>query len=411
MKKKTTAKEALEMQKRAGIITESAYKNKLKTLLEAEEVEDDDEEDTEKDASNIDDKMNKISDYLKNLSQPNPNPPVWKSVLAVDKKMLSFIDKKIKELYKGAEKLEDIGNPVWLSDKEADVTIPIAVYKWNDPNKPEDVPDFESAQEAVEWYDENSLDLDLDPWTIEIAVQKHVDTGDIGYWEIMASGETSDPYGEPNGWLTGDYAEDSNKKTNSNIHKKLPIDSTKEEIEEYIAEYMKNGGQGDLNLDSVSITSLPKGLKVGGTLNLMNTAIVSLPDNLEVVGSLILYYTPIKSLPKNLKVGKNLYLTNSITGASTNITSLPNGLEANYLEISPSKISSLPKDMKVKEINIKNTPLEKYTEKEIKAMAPSIKKVYGAAESSTYKIATSAGLPKGTKDFPSSTEFGDRTNE
>jgi len=214
MKKTLNTKEALEMQKRAGIITESEYKNKLNSLLEAEKEDDDEEgDDDKKDDGDTDDKFSKMADYFQKISQPNPNPPVWKSVLAADKKMLAFIDKKIKEYYPGAEKLEDIGNPIWLSDKEAETTVPIAVYKWNDPDKPEDVPDFETPQEAFDFYDENSLDLDLDPWVIEIAVQKDVDTGDIAYWEIMSTGETVDPYGEPNGWLTGKEAKDSTYQT------------------------------------------------------------------------------------------------------------------------------------------------------------------------------------------------------
>ena len=122
MKKTLNTKEALEMQKRAGIITESEYKNKLNSLLEAEKEDDD-----KKDDGDTDDKFSKMADYFQKISQPNPNPPVWKSVLAADKKMLAFIDKKIKEYYPGAEKLEDIGNPIWLSDKEAETTVPSCI--------------------------------------------------------------------------------------------------------------------------------------------------------------------------------------------------------------------------------------------------------------------------------------------
>jgi len=412
MKKKTAAKEALEMQKRAGIITESEYRFRLKEVEEDDEDYEDDEEQGDGDA---DDTARKMANYFQKISKPNPEPPVWKSVLAADEKMLAFIDKKIKQLYQGAEKLEDVGKPIWLRDKEAKTTIPIVVYKWNDPKKPKGVPDFESAQKARDWYEENSLDLDLYPWIIEIAVQKDVKTGDIGYWEIMSSGEVSDPYGEPTGWLTGEYAVDTEKSKNQKAKVfKSPEDYTEKEIEELVSKYMKNGGKGDLWLNYSVVTSLPKGLKVGGSLNLEGSSILSLPDNLEIGKFLILGDTDITSLPKNLKVGEDLFLAD-YAGISrkTKIKSLPTGLEVGEtLKIGPSKISSLPKDLKAGELDVTDTPLEKYTEKQIKAMAPGVKEVIGAAESSTSKIAKAGGLPKGTPGADEEdTEYGDRTNE
>jgi hypothetical protein len=83
--------------------------------------------------------------------------------------------------------------------------------------------------------------------------------------------------------------------------------------------------EGDLDLHSCKkLTSLPKGLKVGGSLSLV--------------------FADIESLPEGLKVGDNLYLQRS-------------------------KITSLPKGLEVKgELIIKNTALLEYTDKELKDM-------------------------------------------
>ena len=123
-----------------------------------------------------------------------------------------------------------------------------------------------------------------------------------------------------------------------------------------IQTYIKNGSEGNLDLENTPITSLPDNLIVGGDLYLTNSKITSLPDNLTVSGWLDLYNTPITSLPNNLKVGGGLGLSNT-------------------------KISSLPKDLKVgKNLHLRNTPLaEKYTKnykntgEKIRQMAPGVK--------------------------------------
>ena len=118
-----------------------------------------------------------------------------------------------------------------------------------------------------------------------------------------------------------------------------------------IQQYIKDGSKGDLNLTNTPIQSLPSGLKVGGYLDLDNTPIQSLPNGLKVGGDLNLSDTPIQSLPDNLKVGGNLYLNN------TPIQSLPNGLKVGG------------------DLYLFNTPLsEKFTEEEIKAMVPGVKR-------------------------------------
>ena len=83
--------------------------------------------------------------------------------------------------------------------------------------------------------------------------------------------------------------------------------------------------EGDLDLHSwKKLTSLPKGLKVGGSLSLV--------------------FADIESLPEGLKVGDNLYLQRS-------------------------KITSLPKGLEVKgELIIKNTALLEYTDEELRDM-------------------------------------------
>jgi hypothetical protein len=78
-----------------------------------------------------------------------------------------------------------------------------------------------------------------------------------------------------------------------------------------IQQYIKDGGQGDLNLSATPITSLPGGLKVGGNLSLSGTKITSLPNGLTVGGSLDLDDSKIISLPNGLKVGENLYLNDT----------------------------------------------------------------------------------------------------
>ena len=60
-----------------------------------------------------------------------------------------------------------------------------------------------------------------------------------------------------------------------------------------IQQYIKNGGEGALNLIGTPITSLPDNLQVGDDLYLRYTKITSLPDNLKVGGGLYLSNTPL----------------------------------------------------------------------------------------------------------------------
>jgi hypothetical protein len=52
--------------------------------------------------------------------------------------------------------------------------------------------------------------------------------------------------------------------------------------------------KGNLNLKGSKITSLPEGLEVGGSLSLIGLAITSLPKSLKVDGYLIINNTPLE---------------------------------------------------------------------------------------------------------------------
>jgi len=100
---------------------------------------------------------------------------------------------------------------------------------------------------------------------------------------------------------------------------KVLIKRTNEKIQEYI----RNGFEGDLELENSPIKFLPRNLtKVGGSLILMYSQIEKLPDNLTVNGYLWLDGCKnLESLPNGLKVKGGLDLRH------TNLTSLPSDLE------------------------------------------------------------------------------------
>jgi hypothetical protein len=64
-------------------------------------------------------------------------------------------------------------------------------------------------------------------------------------------------------------------------------------IQKKIQQYIKDGNKGNLHLSDTPITSLPNGLKVGGSLDLTGTKIETLPNDLKVGGYLDLMYTPL----------------------------------------------------------------------------------------------------------------------
>ena len=82
-------------------------------------------------------------------------------------------------------------------------------------------------------------------------------------------------------------------------------------LQKKLQKYMKEGGEGDLDLSNTPITTLPQDLEVGGNLYLSNTPITTLPQGLKVGGSLDLSNTKIEELPQDLKVGGYLDLRNT----------------------------------------------------------------------------------------------------
>ena len=89
-------------------------------------------------------------------------------------------------------------------------------------------------------------------------------------------------------------------------------------------------------------------------------------EELIVKGDLDLNSTRIKTLPKGLKVGGYLFLKDC-----SNLTSLPEGLEVGwFLSLQNcTSLASLPKGLKVdKHLYIKNTPLAKFSDDELRKM-------------------------------------------
>ena len=105
-------------------------------------------------------------------------------------------------------------------------------------------------------------------------------------------------------------------------------------------------------------------LIVKGSLDLSSSNITSLPKGLEVKGGLSLYESEIISLPEGLKVGVDLDLRNSY------IESLPEGLEVgDELDLAYTYITSLPKGLKVGGLLIIiESDLLKYSDEEIRKM-------------------------------------------
>jgi hypothetical protein len=159
----------------------------------------------------------------------------------------------------------------------------------------------------------------------------------------------------------------------------VPLRSKEERSKNYqiatqkkVQQYMKDGGKGDLDLNSTPITSLPSGLSVGGDLYLSGTPITSLPSGLSVGGDLNLSFCEnLTSLPPGLSVGGDLYLS-----FCKKLTSLPSGLSVGGdLSSSNTKITSLPPDLKVGgNLRLYDTPLSKlHTAEQIEQMVPGIK--------------------------------------
>lgn len=133
------------------------------------------------------------------------------------------------------------------------------------------------------------------------------------------------------------------------------------------------GSYGVKEQDKSLITSLPRGLKVYGLLDISNTNIEELPENLNI-GDIELKGSAIKSIPK--RIGHKIVRVD-ISGCK-NITSLPPWMEnitnlflagtgieylpedlreVNILSLSGSKIKKLPENLKVRDLDLSDTPI------------------------------------------------------
>ena len=160
-----------------------------------------------------------------------------------------------------------------------------------------------------------------------------------------------------------------------------PNKYTDEDPVKYIDDYIANGSKGDLRLDKVKVTKWPDKLKVIGGDCWMNDKIPTIPAGVTFKKRLIIYNCQkLKSLPDGLKVAGDLILSFLGTKNNSQILVLPNNLVVggNLLaygcrvttigsntivngdaEFSNSKLTEVPKDLKVKgKFDIYNTPFE-----------------------------------------------------
>ena len=143
--------------------------------------------------------------------------------------------------------------------------------------------------------------------------------------------------------------------------------------------------EGDVSFAfNKKIKDLPDNLKITGELNVMRTNLEVLPKNLQVGTHLWLKGTDIHEIPEDTKVGKILCLTEMEnihtlplhTGATTiladrtNISHLQDNISiSTHLDISYTKVSEIPKNLRVWRLDIEKTPLlRKYTASEIKKL-------------------------------------------
>ena len=128
-------------------------------------------------------------------------------------------------------------------------------------------------------------------------------------------------------------------------------------LQKQIQDYIKNGSKGTLNLDNVTIQSLPDNLtKVGGDLYLINSKVTKLPENIRIDGSLFLNNSLVTEMPENIFIGYGLSMDN------TSISKLPNSItELKYLNMNGSKVTELPPNLKTihGDLSAEYTPLIK----------------------------------------------------
>lgn len=137
---------------------------------------------------------------------------------------------------------------------------------------------------------------------------------------------------------------------------------------------------GDLYITDSKKIKLPTKLTVKKQLWVLNCDITFLPKELKT-GGLTIGNTPITSLPEKLTI---LNPEKSILAFhNTNLSSLPDNLNIKTLSIKNAPVNSIPNNLNVIFLTLSNTPLNRnYTEEELKKI---IKNKGGNAENILYE--------------------------
>lgn len=142
--------------------------------------------------------------------------------------------------------------------------------------------------------------------------------------------------------------------------------------------YIKEGGQGNLELKDYPYGTFPPELKkVGGNFSVVNSKVEEFPGNMQVQDDFIILKTSIKSLGKGLKINGSLHIANcfdltelpskiyvgkSIAIKNTPINEYPSNLTKvnGNLGLYKTDISSLPSGLSViGMLDLRETPIEK----------------------------------------------------
>lgn len=79
-----------------------------------------------------------------------------------------------------------------------------------------------------------------------------------------------------------------------------------------IQKYIKNGCEGNLNLNTFPLVDFPDGIHtIGGDLRMENSITVNLPNNLHIKKSLMLHNSHINKFPNKLKIDHDLHMDQS----------------------------------------------------------------------------------------------------
>lgn len=142
--------------------------------------------------------------------------------------------------------------------------------------------------------------------------------------------------------------------------------------------YIKEGGQGNLELRDYPYGTFPPELKkVGGNFSVANSKVEEFPGNMQVQEDFIITRTSIKSLGKGLRINGSLFISNcpdldtlpakitvgrSIAIKNTPIKEYPSNLNKvnGDLGLYRTSITSLPSGLSViGSLDLRETPIEK----------------------------------------------------